>query len=422
MDSENRVKNIRDFALQQAKKNKTIPTVQEDTEVVTKDLPEVFKPKNFLSIARSTGTNTVTDLISKYAIQDDDYQDLKMTEDTSKKVKKHLGRMVTGVGASIPIICRGDNCSYKETCVTGDTLVLTTKGLKEIKVIAEKDKVYSFNPDTLRLEIDTIVNKTIKGIKDIWEIETELGNKIRLTEDHKVLSQKPNGDLCWDSLDCSLTLNSKILVTDGDDSLIDESIGDCFIDTIISVNKTNKEEVFDIEIKNNSNFIANNIVVHNCPLFKDNAHMLGEKCPIEVGLIEAWAEDFIRDLEIDPNSIIEIHALSRILEITVLEYRLTTYLSIHDQDLTIETITSVTPEGEPILNKAPSIAFEQRERLSREKIKHLETLNATRERKQKLQQAIKEEQKIDNSFQEISKDVRAIARELKMKSVVGDGK
>lgn len=145
-------------------------------------------------------------------------------------------------------------------------------------------------------------------------------------------------------------------------------------------------------------------------------HPLGERCPIEVGLIEAWAQDFIIDLKIDPNSITEIHALSRILEITVLEYRLTTFLSLYDQDLTIDTITSVTPEGEPIYNKAPSIAFEQRERLSREKIKHLETLNATRERKQKLQNEIEKETKIDTSYQDVARDVREIARQMKLES------
>ena len=60
-------------------------------------------------------------------------------------------------------------------------------------------------------------------------------------------------------------------------------------------------------------------------------------------------------------------------------------MAIHDQDLTMDFVTSVDMEGNEIHNKASSIAFEQRERLDKSRLKILESLAATRDKQMKLQ-------------------------------------
>ena len=127
------------------------------------------------------------------------------------------------------------------------------------------------------------------------------------------------------------------------------------------------------------------------------------------------------ELRIDPNSITEIQILSRLIEISILERRLTVYISLHDQDLTTEFVASVDPMGNEIKNKGPSIAFEQREKLDRAKMKLLESLNATRDRKLKIQSQIQQEAKVDSSMLEIRNSVIDIAKALKMQNVVGEG-
>lgn len=395
----------------------TIPVKQLEEEVQpVPSLPQEYKGSSFLSITKNNKLNTVQDIVAKFAIQEEVAEQIQVTEEQGKRINKALGRMVTGVAAAVPLICRGDGCSYKESCVTGDTLVLTTKGHRRIDTLQKGDLIFSYNLTTKFLEKDTVVAFTPTGAKAIYEVRTKLGNVIKVTSNHQFLTVNSQGNFEWLSLDTGLGISSTLVVEDmtityDDDYL--ETFGDCFEDHIISIIYLGVEEVFDITVQNNQNFVANNIVIHNCPIFKENAHPLGERCPVEISLIEIWAQEYIEDLNIDPNSIIELQTLSRLLEISILERRLTEYMSIHDPDLTADFITSVDQEGNAISNKGPSIAFEQREKLDRAKMKHLESLNATRERKLKVQQQMQQDIKTDTGIQDVRSDLSEVVKLLK---------
>lgn len=394
-----------------------IPVKQLEEEVQpVPSLPQEYKGSSFLSITKNNKLNTVQDIVAKFAIQEEVAEQIQVTEEQGKRINKALGRMVTGVAAAVPLICRGDGCSYKESCVTGDTLVLTTKGHRRIDTLQKGDLIFSYNLATKFLEKDTVVAFTPTGVKAIYEVRTKQGNVIKVTSNHQFLTVNSQGNFEWLSLDTGLGVSSTLVVEDmtityDDDYL--ETFGDCFEDHIISIVYLGEEEVFDITVQNNQNFVANNIVIHNCPIFKENAHPLGERCPVEISLIEIWAQEYIEDLNIDPNSIIELQTLSRLLEISILERRLTEYMSIHDPDLTADFITSVDQEGNAISNKGPSIAFEQREKLDRAKMKHLESLNATRERKLKVQQQMQQDLKTDTGIQDVRSDLSEVVKLLK---------
>ena len=426
-----RLQLIRDQARklkEQANPQPIIPVTQLEEEVQpVPALPQEFKGSSFLSITRNSKINTVEDIISKFAIQEEVAEQIQVTEEQGKRINKALGRMVTGVAAAVPLLCRGDGCSYKESCVTGDTLVLGIDGYKRIDSLGRGHIIFSYNLETKFLEKDTVMAMTPTGIKPIYEVRTKQGNVIKVTSNHQFLTVTSNGDFEWLSLDTGLGISSTLVVEDmtityDDDYL--ETFGDCFEDHIVSIVYLGEEEVFDITVQNNQNFVANNIVIHNCPIFKENAHPLGERCPVEISLIEIWAQEYIEDLNIDPNSIIELQTLSRLLEISILERRLTEYMSIHDPDLTADFITSVDQEGNAISNKGPSIAFEQREKLDRAKMKHLESLNATRERKLKIQQQMQQETKTDTGIQDVRSDLSEVVRLLKKEKeakIVGEG-
>lgn len=428
MDANAKIKLIREQALkakvlQEQNKNPIIipikEIVEEPEEILA--LPTAFKPNSFLSITRKNGLATAKDLIDKFNIDPEVYDSMDVTEAQGKKINKALGKMVTGVAASVPIYCRGDNCSYKEACVTGDTLVYTVNGYTPIKDIMINDKIYSINTERMIVESDIVTNKVITEQQPIFHIKTKAGNTIKVTNNHPILTRVDSNTYKWLTLETGLKVSSEILVIDGlTDAYFEESIGDLLLDSITRVQEMGVEDVYDITVSANSNFIGNNIIVHNCPLYIEDVHVLGEKCPIEVSLIEAWAQDFMNELNIDPNSITEIQILSRLVEISILERRLTTYISLHDQDLTMDFIASVDQLGNPITNKGPSIAFEQREKLDRAKMKLLESLNATRERKLKIQTQIQAETKVDTSMLEIRNNVIDIARALKMQNVVGE--
>ena len=162
-------------------------------------------------------------------------------------------------GRSIPnqfIIC--------DDCFTGDTVVITDKGLKDIKSLANLydkgeplPKALSFNEETKEFEYKDILNGISKGKKRV--IELCFGQQaIRCTPEHKFLTI--NG---W-KMAKDILPNDFVLISD------QSKYGLCALDRIIELKDL--EEVFDIEVEDNHNFVINTdasknttgIVVHNC--------------------------------------------------------------------------------------------------------------------------------------------------------------
>lgn len=167
-------------------------------------------------------------------------------------------------------------------CFTRDTKILTTNGLKTVDELKVGDKVYSFNEETLRTEIDECVDIIKKGTNNIiYNIQTTSG-KIRLTSEHKVyvveygdmtnsgfekkISHKLVKDLkVGDIMITPNKLPDNIYSDDIKDELM--RFGDAAMTKVTNIEIEDKlEEVFDISIKNNHNFFAGdlgNVLISN---------------------------------------------------------------------------------------------------------------------------------------------------------------
>jgi hypothetical protein len=89
-----------------------------------------------------------------------------------------------------PLIC---DEAVRFACITGDTLIKTDLGLVCIKdlVLKKNFNVYSFNEKTQKEEIQK-AEMCVKVREDIvYEVETQTGEKIKCTMEHKFLT--PNG-------------------------------------------------------------------------------------------------------------------------------------------------------------------------------------------------------------------------------------
>lgn len=121
-----------------------------------------------------------------------------------------------------------------------------------------------------------------------------------------------------------------------------------------------------------------------CPYFEEKLHKIGEDCLVEAQLIEYWTYKYMEELDIDTQSISEMHTLSSLVELAIMDLRMSNYIAINDQALMMDFIASVDPNGVPLTNKGTSVAFEVKERIDRRRLKILETFNNTREKKAKL--------------------------------------
>lgn len=393
--------------------------VEEEVEEVK--LPSLYQPVSSLSLVEDA-TETRENIVAKFSIDPDNYKNLKIGAESAKRIKKAVGRMTTGAAASVPITCRGDTCSYKERCLDGDTLVLVDGfKTKKIKDIVIGDKVYSTNSD-FSLERKPVIGISRTPGMAIYRIETETGLVIKATHNHPFAFLFDTEQVNWLSLEDGLKEGHKILIVDtlSTDSYIEESLGDCLVDTVVSVSFDRIDFVYDITVADNENFVANSILVHNCPFYKENLAPIGEPCLVEVTIAEYWTKKYMEDLNINPNSITEVLTVSRLVEIAILENRLTQYMAIHDQDLTMDFVTSVDQEGNEIHNKASSIAFEQRERLDRSRMKILESLAATRDKQLKLQMNMQNKASESASLVNIRQSLDQLAIDVKGMNVVSD--
>lgn len=130
------------------------------------------------------------------------------------------------------------------SCIDEDALISVVGGYKKIKDIEVGDMVYCYDNDG-NIAIRKVLNKLDKGIKDCIELTWqsqgthEFGNLV-CTPDHKILS-KDNGWVRADKV--SLCYNHHKIVDK-------RSVG--------------KRHVYDLEVEEFHNFIANEICVHNC--------------------------------------------------------------------------------------------------------------------------------------------------------------
>ncbi|MCC5666515.1 DNA polymerase III subunit gamma/tau [Nostoc sp. CHAB 5784] len=216
-------------------------------------------------------------------------------------------------------------CRYKvyviDECLTGDSLVLTDEGLQRIDDPKIKDKkVLSYNDSSLKWEFKKVVRWLDQGERQTLVIKTT-NREIRCTDNHLIrtnqgwlpakdvkegvkilspvnvdatssftnlVSMDAPGDLLADTslkaihlgknhTTWNLSLNkpnySQAPVENGWQTLnnIPSPRWITSLETVESVHLAGVERVYDIEVADNHNFVANMLLVHNCHMLSTQA-------------------------------------------------------------------------------------------------------------------------------------------------------
>lgn len=152
-------------------------------------------------------------------------------------------------------------------CLHGDTLVTlgnnTTKKIKDIQI---NDLVYSYDEITDSFKVNKVTNVWNQGIKPVCSIKTTTGVSLYCTDDHLLYI----GNGVYKSIKDGLTIGSFIYS-------FNSSVNSSEAIEIESISSLGEFETFDIEVENNHNFLANNIIVHNCTA-KSKVIRMGRRC------------------------------------------------------------------------------------------------------------------------------------------------
>jgi len=173
-------------------------------------------------------------------VEKDGYQ----TKDDERYVGAHVFPPVPGIyDAVVPF----------DFCLSGDTLVTLSNGLsKRLDSFVENEQVVGYKIGHGFANYSTVNGLQRKGVRDTVKVFFEDGSSIISTPDHKFML---NDEQWCEAKD----LGGKFVKTG-----IEYIKG---MKMVIDVRPHGLQEVFDIEVKDVHNFLANGVVVHNCSLY-----------------------------------------------------------------------------------------------------------------------------------------------------------
>jgi len=143
-----------------------------------------------------------------------------------------------------------------DECLSGDTLITMSDGSqKKISEVKIGEKVITFNTNTYMEEIHEVeyVYHNLSKDNELYELECEYGEKVKITGNHKVFTMKRG----WVRVDELFTTDSiQTRYGDYSDIMDIHCIGNC------------TEDVWNLRIKcddeYNHNYFANGLCVSNC--------------------------------------------------------------------------------------------------------------------------------------------------------------
>ena len=302
---------------------------------------------------------------------EDQLEKIIANKDKLNKVMKCFENVSRGGTISaIIMVCNTSTCPYKEICVLlkndlaptggsclpGHTEILMEDGnRKQISSIKKGDKIVNINENIKKITIDTVKNAINNGIKDIYEIKTLFGHEVQCTVDHPFYSL--NGSIhyrknptkkgkcvlpedlphVWKSISDGLKVSDRIAILKKEskskdaiqlanqrNKTLSRIEGDILWDHITSIKKIGTDTVYDLTIETNKNFVANGIIVHNCP--------------IERKMVMELESDISTSLGIDANDPIEMELLWDLIDTKILDLRASALLRNGEMSNVIKTI------------------------------------------------------------------------------------
>lgn len=188
--------------------------------------------------------------LKDYKFDEEDKWDEKGIESAEKAAK--IRKLIE--------ICNG---VYFDECVSGDTLVLTEKGEVRIDKINEKKCRFVQTYDGYNIIYKPILNYWDKGERETLRIKLDNGQVLTCTKEHKVYTTRG-----WIEAE-SLMVTDRLLIATADVEqnchTINTNPDNMSWDTkVASVEKGEKQNVYDIEVEDTHCFFGNGILVHNC--------------------------------------------------------------------------------------------------------------------------------------------------------------
>ena len=195
------------------------------------------------------------------------YSDWKNTSTLITKFFDKLPQFMFPGGYIFPSFGQISTATGRMSCLDEDTMITVVgKDKKAIKDIQKGDLVYCYT-DSGDVKVSRVLNTIDQGVKECLRLEFSR-ESIVCTPDHRVRLSNGNWVQAKD-----IQPDDRVVLYDRDTKII--RYESCLIENI-----QEERHVYDLEVETYHNFIANNVVVHNCS--KPNAQQF---CKAVTGLV-----------------------------------------------------------------------------------------------------------------------------------------
>jgi hypothetical protein len=126
------------------------------------------------------------------------------------------------------------------------------------------------------------------------------------------------------------------------------------------------------------------IFADTCPLMKENLAPKGSPCPLEMAIVSQFTSDYMHQLEVNPENLVEVSMIRDLVDQEVQYMRKTKLLA--KEHFIQENVIGVDQDGQPIMKKELHLAVDLEDRLHKRRKDLRNQLLATREAKAKLGQ------------------------------------
>lgn len=126
------------------------------------------------------------------------------------------------------------------------------------------------------------------------------------------------------------------------------------------------------------------IFADTCPLLKENLAPKGNPCPIEMSMVSQFTMDYMEQLDVHPENLVEVSMIRDLVDQEVQYLRKTKLLA--KEHFVQENVIGVDEDGAPILKKELHLAVELEDKLHKRRKDLRNQLLATREAKAKAGQ------------------------------------
>lgn len=158
-------------------------------------------------------------------------------------------------------------------------------------------------------------------------------------------------------------------------------------------------------------------VADTCPLLKKNLAPVGESCPIEAGIVHAFMNEYMNELNVDPDTLVEVSMVRDLVDLEIQYIRSSKRLA--KEDFISKVVVGINEKtGEPIINEQLHVAIDFQDRIYKRKRDLRKELLASREARVKLGMGDVDNSQVIAKIIEKAREID-LAQEAKMRKELG---